>query len=106
MALTATPGDVRTLEGLIARRKDLGHLRVVRRGASLTLASGPGDDPFNHARFTRLSTSAWRLDMPTQSTRWEATPFNGPLADVFATLVDQFGWTLEDVDNPVGISDP
>lgn len=73
------------------------HLRVRRRADLLTLESGPADDPFAHARLRRVAVSLWRLEMP-EGRGWAATPVRGQIDAVLTTLVEEFGWTLEPLD--------
>jgi len=60
------------------------------------LVSGDEDEPFAHARLRRVATQKWRLEMPSH-TRWQPTPFSGSISTVLATLVDAFGWALDDI---------
>lgn len=84
------------LQQLVGEYDDLDHLRVRARADLLTLESGPEDNPFRHARLRRVMVQYYQLEMPTNS-RWELTPFRGPMEEVVAILVDEFGWTLEPV---------
>ena len=84
-----------SLSSYIAEYPDLDHLHVRRRGAVLTLESGPKDDPFPHARFRRDTVYLWRLEMPVHGgKRWDKTPFRAPLEDLFTTVVEKFPWML------------
>ena len=82
----------------------LRHLGVRRRGAVLTIESGPPTDPFPRARLRRVAVHLWQLEMPTRSGRWDATPFRAQLDDLVTSLMSDFGWTLQDFGDT--ISDP
>jgi hypothetical protein len=97
--LNADEADVEAVTRCFGEREGLGHLRATKRADVITLVSGDIADPFAHARLRRVSTSHWQLEMPAGSgSRWQATPFRGPLPDVLALLVDSFGWTLAAMD--------
>jgi hypothetical protein len=88
----AEPHDQTALE-LALKGQGLSHLRVRRRGDSLTIESGPDTGPYPHAKLCRRATHIWQLYMPTRS-RWEATPFCGSRDELVATLFADFGWAL------------
>lgn len=98
--LSASLADAGVLQAVLDRRSDLNHLRVQRRGATLTLVSGAADDPVPHIRLVRQSATLWRVDMVTHSGRWQQTPFAGPLPDVVLSVAGAFGWALAPLDNP------
>lgn len=79
----------RILEGY----KELSHLKVRTLGDLLILDSMPDGERYSHTRFRRLSKNIFRLEMPTKS-KWEMTPFEGPLEDLLQMVIDQFPWTL------------
>ena len=82
------------LERKLHSRPDLKHLRVRRRGKTLTLYS---DTPYgldDHVRLTSLGASSWGLSLPRHTGRWDRTPFVGTMDDVLATLTDMLGWHL------------
>lgn len=71
------------------------HLRVRRRGDTLTLESGPkGTKAFAHARIRRETVHLWRLEMPTSSGRWETTPVREVTDTLVTMLVTLFPWAL------------
>lgn len=82
------------------------HLRVRRRGAVLTIESGPKKDAFAHARFRRDTVHLFCLEMPSH-TRWEKTPFRDTLQELVKMLIEMFPWALAEIDfNPDTTSDP
>lgn len=97
-------------DAVLAFLQDRGasHVRTRKRGAVVTVESGPSRDPIPHARFRRDTVSLWLLEMPTHQGRWQATGIRGPLTDLLETLVRDFPWTLADVTsgNPERTSDP
>lgn len=100
------PHHLQSVEALLRGQAGLEHLRSRSRADVITLESGPDTDPYPHARLRRVAVYLWRLEMPTRSGRWEPTPIRGPLSEVLASLVSDFGWVLEKVDeNPARISD-
>lgn len=70
------------------------HLRVRRRGAVLTIESGPKKDPISHARLRRDTVHLWVLEMPTTTERWEPTPYRQPIDAQLELLVTELAWTL------------
>lgn len=89
--------DIEDLKDSLARYQGLDHLRVKRRGDSLTIFSGQSPDSQLHARLTHLGAGQWRLSLPRHTGRWEQTPFVGTMDDVVETLVTNFGFYLEDL---------
>ncbi len=87
--------DVEALEALLARHRSLGHLRVKKRGNSLTIVSG--DPPHKHARITALGRGIWGLSLPRHMGRWERTPFVGTMEQVIDTLTTDFRFYLDDI---------
>jgi hypothetical protein len=90
----AQASDVYEVEVFFSRYPDLSHVRVRRRGELLTLESGPFDHPQHHARMRRMTVHLWRLEMPSGSNRWSATPFRDQLHVLLEMLIFQFPWTL------------
>lgn len=90
------PADEIDVDGTEAflRQHGLEHLRVRKRGDTLTLLSGPDNDPIPHARLRRVSSQWWSLEMPTHTGRWDRTPLRAPRLAVLTALVEQFPWTL------------
>lgn len=76
------------------------HLRVRAHGETLTLESGPAEDPVRHARFKRDTVHLWLLEVASHTGRWDPTPLRAPLLDLADVLVQQFGWVLEPVGGP------
>ena len=74
--------------------RGLDHLRVRKRGAVLTIESGPDEQPWPHARLKRDTVHLWTLDMAVRGGRWETTPFRGTMDELVAILVDDFPWTI------------
>ncbi|MCP4591688.1 MAG: hypothetical protein GY842_13185 [bacterium] len=93
--MAAGPKDLEELERLLSREEGLAHLRVKRRGDSLTICSGDQADEQKHARLTQLGRAAWGLSFPNHTGRWEQTPFVGPMKELVATLVGDFSFYLE-----------
>lgn len=89
----ATSIDVDGTEAFL-RRHGLDHVRVRKRGDTLTLVSGPDDDPVLHARLRKVSSQWWTLEMPTHAARWGKTGLRASRLDVLTALVEQFPWTL------------
>lgn len=94
------PADEFDVDGTEAflRQKGLDHLRIRKRGDTLTLVSGPENDQIAHARLRKVSNQWWTLEMPTHTGRWDKTGLRAPRLDVLTALVDQFPWTL----TPIG----
>lgn len=92
------PEDAEDLEELLARHEQLGHLRVKRRGDSLTIYSGEPSDSHLHARLTHLGRGQWGLSLPRHTGRWERTPFMGTMEELVTTLISDLGFHLADLD--------
>lgn len=82
------------LRRLIASFDGLEHLRVKRRGKSLTLYSTDSAGTLNHARLTWLGGATWGLSLPRHTGRWEKTPFIGTLDDIVSILTQMLGFHL------------
>lgn len=92
---------------ILHQHANLAHLRVRARGKVITIESGDPDDPVPHARFRRVTTQYWQLEMPLHTGRWEPTPVRGILRDVLDILITDFGWALEPLNSqPLRTSDP
>jgi hypothetical protein len=91
----AAPNDAASVQQFLRNRAKLPHLHARQRANTITIESGPEDDPFSHAQLRRVAVSIWELHMPTHRGRWENAHVRGLLNDVLTTLVDDFGWTLE-----------
>jgi len=73
----------------------LRHLRVRRRGDTLTIESGSaGRGAFPHARMRRETVHLWRLELPTSTGRWETTPLRDVIDHLVALLISDLSWTL------------
>jgi hypothetical protein len=83
------------LESLLLEYDGLEHIKVKKWGKSLTLHSVDQHGPQNHARFTSLGAGQWGLSLPRHTGRWEKTPFTGPIEELLDTLVQNFGFYLE-----------
>jgi hypothetical protein len=88
----------RTLEKSLEGQKRFKHLRVKKRGQSLTIFSGEAGDPWFHARLQRRTATGdvWQLSFPNYKGRWQRTPFVGSLAQLTALLVRDFAFHLHD----------
>jgi hypothetical protein len=93
-ARVAVEDGLDELVELLGRHQELAHLRVRKRGDSLIVFSGDGDDEQKHARMTYLGQGAWGLGFPNHSGKWEPTPFIGSLAVLMETLAQDFGLFL------------
>jgi len=89
MPFTATETQEANLLDLLHRHGGLEYLKVRRHGASLVLYSLQGDEKVNEARFTAVSRTQWRLDMPLHTGRWQSTPYVGSLTEVVNILITE-----------------
>ena len=87
--------DVEEVEDLLRRQEGFDHLRVNKRGDSITLYSGDGPNRQQHARLTHLEPTTWGLSFPRHTGRWERTPLIGSLEELVTTLVRDFSFHLE-----------
>ena len=99
--MALSPEDAEELEEMLAKHDGLGHLRVKKRGDSLTIHSGDVGDPYAHARITKIGRRQWGLSLPRHTGRWERTPFVGTMAEVIDTLITDFSFYLDDLAPPV-----
>jgi len=83
------------LQELLENGKGFEHLRVRKRGKSLILISGEGDQEQKHASFTWLGRNVWGLSMPKHTGRWEKTPFTGTLEELLDLLTSMFPMWLQ-----------
>ena len=90
----AIEDGMRALERRVHADAALGHLRLRRRGSTITLYSEMAEEPVDHARLTFVSHDVWGLSLPRYNGRWEKTPFAGSLDDAFDTLPGLLGWHL------------
>jgi len=93
-ASAATDDDVRAVETYLRKFPELGHLRVHRRAALVTIVSGPSDDPIPHARLRRLTAKSWQLEMANHMGRWEPTPIRAARDALLEVVTGDFGWAL------------
>jgi hypothetical protein len=90
-----------TLQRSLAEHKNFRHLRVKKRGQSLTILSGKPDEPWPHARLSRKASKGdvWQLSFPKHTGRWERTPFVGSLRELAVMLVRDFAFLMRDFDS-------
>jgi hypothetical protein len=89
--------DLDDVMDFFARRRNLAHLRARKRGAFITLESGPFDDPVRHARLRRLSVNYWTLECATHTGRWEPTGERDTLDALLERLTTTYPWVLEPI---------
>lgn len=80
---------------LLHKTYKLTHLRARKRGAILTVESGPADDAIPHFRLRRLARSLWGLEFPARGTKWEGTPYSDELEALIELIVTKFSWTVQ-----------
>ena len=80
------------LEALLAERPELEHLKVSRRGDSLTIYSEDSHGDVKHARLTHLGAGVFGLSFMRHTGRWEKTPLTGELRELVEDALDNFGW--------------
>lgn len=85
---------VAEVESIIRSEDELSHLRVERRGKSITLVSYPESVRVLHARLTHIEQRSWGLSLPRANGRWERTPFAGSIHEVMAILLGDLGFHL------------
>ena len=73
------------------------HVRARKRGALLTVESGPEDDPVPHFRLRRLDGREWGLEFPARGTKWDATPFFDKRSALVDAVINDFGWMLQPI---------
>lgn len=82
----------------LATYEGLEHLRVRRRADLVVIESGSQQDPIAHARFRRVAVHLWRLEMATHTGQWQPTPLRDQLERLTETLVQDFAWTLAQIE--------
>jgi hypothetical protein len=90
-----------SLQRSLEEHKNFRHLRVKKRGQSLTIFSGKPEDPWPHARLSRKSSTSnlWQLSFPDHKGRWERTPFFGSLRELTVMLARDFSFLMRDFDS-------
>jgi hypothetical protein len=86
----------------------LRHLRTRGRADTVTIESGPEDDPVTHARVRRVGVHLWVLEIADHRGRWEPTDVRAKLDIALTVLAKDFGWVLTPIDddeNPLRTSD-
>jgi len=78
------------LTDLFEQRPGLAHLRIHKRGDSLALISGEGDDEQKHARLTYIDSDIWGLSFPRSNGSWEPAPFTGTITELIELLARDF----------------
>lgn len=73
------------------------HLRVRAHGNTLTIESGPTNDPVRHARFTRDTVHLWILQVADPKGRFVQTGLRDDLPTLVDILIRDFGWLLEPI---------
>jgi hypothetical protein len=84
------------LRDLLLQRPGLQHLKVRRRGETLTIYSGQPGDTCPHAKYEHLGNETWGLSLPRHNGRWDPLPVSGALEEVTETLLRDFGFVLDD----------
>lgn len=101
----ADPWDADTVQSFFHQR-GLTHLRARKRGATVSVLSGPEGDPVRHVRFTRDTVQLWWLDVADHKGRWQRTPYRDSLRNLLQLVLRDFSWVLTPIDNPERSSDP
>lgn len=83
-----------SVEEIIRAQDGLDHLRVERRGKSITLVSYPESVRVPHARLTHIEQRIWGLGLPRANGRWERTPFVGSVNQLMEILLGDLGFHL------------
>jgi hypothetical protein len=73
------------------------HLRVRAHGKTLTIESGPEDDPVKHARLRRDTVDLWILYVADHRGRFSPTGLRATWPTLVDALVRDFGWLLEPI---------
>jgi len=86
-------------DGAAAFLHEHGHstLRVKKRGALLTIESGPEDAPIKHARLRRDTVHLWLLEIADHRGRFEPTGFRDSRDKLLETLINDFPWVLTQI---------
>ena len=86
------------LQRSLKAHRAFGHLRVKKRGQSLTIFSGKPDDPWLHARLSRKTKSSnlWALSFPNYRGRWERTPYVGNIQELAHMCARDFPFLFQD----------
>ena len=81
------------------------HTRVRAHGDLLIVESGPKDDAVPHVRFRRQGVHIWTLELPSQTERWNKTPYRGPMEAMLDVLEHEIPWVLAPIhDDPQATS--
>jgi len=91
----AEPEHARDVDAFLRTERGLSHLHARRRADLITIESGPEGDRSPHARLRRVGVHRWQLEMATHDGRWQPTPLRASMEELLVMLVDEFGWTLQ-----------
>lgn len=81
------------LESLLASA-NMPHLSAAQRGRQLVIYSMEQGEKENRVRFTDTGQGRYQLSFADHRGRWEPTPFEGTLNELFDQVLSQFAWTL------------
>ena len=87
-------GALDTVERFL-RARGLHHLKVTSRGRHVVVYSEePDGEKVPRFRFCTLGQDQFRLDVTTHPSRWESTPYEGPLPQLCDTVLNDLSWLL------------
>jgi len=83
-----------TLINLFGQHDELAHLRVKKRGKTVTVYSTDEHGDMQHVRFKLVDGLTWTTEFPTHRERWEKTPFTGSIKELAEQVITDFSWAL------------
>ena len=78
----------------INRHPAYAHLRPRRRGDTITLVSGPDDDPIPHVRLRRSTAQWWTVDIADHRGKWGPTDIRASISNALDQVDELAAWVL------------
>lgn len=87
------------IRGVINGEKELSHLKVLVRGKAIVVYSEFQGEKENRCRFINLKGDIFQLSMADRNGRWQSTPYQGTIEELWEMTLQDFGWVLEGFDD-------
>lgn len=78
------------------KKASVDYLKISTRGNSISVFSEYEGKRENRCRFTQLLNSTYILSIANHNGKWESTPFEGSIDELFEIVITNFEWILCD----------
>ena len=92
--LAADITHLASAQSWINHHPEYAHLRPRRRGDTISLVSGPEDDPIQHVRLRRSTVQWWTVDIADHRGRWGPTDIRATISSSLDQVVELAAWVL------------